>query len=106
MRQAEGKMKASEREKHLLSEIRSDPGVPPNKKSALWLELAELRRKQQDIEGAVELLRQALAENPNQPRLWQNLAATLSRLGDEQAAREAQENFKKYKFAYPPAKPR
>lgn len=106
MRQAEGKMKASEREKHLLRGIRSDPGVPPGKKSALWLELAELRRKQQDIEGAVELLRQALAENPNQPRLWEHLAATLSRLGDERAARKAHENFKKYKFAYPSAIPR
>ena len=48
---------------------------------------------QYDTEGAVKILRKALAEDPNQPELLHDLTFMLYKLGEFQSVEEAEKNF-------------
>lgn len=63
-----------------------DPSSTPTGRSA---ELAHLLDAAGDRDGAVSLLRRALADDPRQPLLWSELAGLLHQAGDLAGALEA-----------------
>ena len=102
MKRAEAIMNACEQEETLLKQIATHASGLQGDVGHVWLKLARIRESQYDIEGAIRILRQGLDENPNQPRLWHRLSIMLSRLGDMEGARKAEENLKRYRLRRPP----
>ena len=106
IKRAESKMKMSERELAVLKQLESYASTDIKETSRLLVELAELRKKQLDIEGAIEILQNALLLDPEQPRQWRTLASMLRRLGYIEASQKAKENVRKYKPRRSPGKTR
>ncbi len=67
------------------------------RRTGLMLQIARLRRNQNDWEGAATILRNALRRHPGQPLLWQELAEVLARTGDHEAVRDAVLNLNRYR---------
>lgn len=97
MKRAEARMNMSDREHKILTQLETDTSLTDRDVSRLLVKQAELRKKQLDIEGSVDILQKALALHPDQPRQWWTLTGMLRRLGRTDASEEAKANFEKYR---------
>ncbi len=106
MKRAAAKMKMSDRELIILKQLESasDPGDRDT--GRLLFELADLRQKQFDIEGAIPILQKALALDPHQHRQWKTLSSMLRQLGHIEQAKKAKENAKQYRQRRSPRRTR
>ncbi len=88
IKMAEGRMGACAYENALWKRIEVAATGMKGESTKLWAQLAELRRRQYDLEGAIEILKLALRRNPEQPELWRILSPLLLLSGDPETANE------------------
>lgn len=96
-KRAEARMAMSERERKILTQLKTDTSLTDKDISSLLVKQAGLRKRQLDIEGSIDILQKALALSPDQPMQWRNLSGMLKRLGRTDETKEAINNYEKYR---------